>query len=165
MKQEDQNPPKKSGRWLKPVLFFSLAANLLIVGLVAGAFLSPDGPRKKGGDENRAVRGIIGAPFFQALPEKERRNMVREVMGNREKFQERRQVLVSRFENFLAALRSEEFDREEVGRLLGEQRQAAVRRQELGEVLLLDRISEMTTEERATYADELEKRLKWLNRR
>lgn len=155
----------KARRWLMPVLFVSLAVNLLIAGLVAGAFLSPDGPRKSGDENQRAIRGVLGEPFFRALPKDERRAMVRDITGNREQFREGRDALRERVEKFLAALRAESFDRAEAKRLLGELRAAATRRQDLGEDLLLNRLDAMTAEERAAYADALEAQLKGLKRR
>lgn len=161
----DIPPPQPNRRrWIMPVLILSLAANLLVVGIVAGAMLSPDGPRR-GGDDQRAIRGVLGEPFIRALPPAERRAMVRDVFGNRDKFREGREALRSRVQRFLAALRAETFDRAELERLLGEQREAASRRQDLGEQLLLDRLEAMTQAERAAYADALTEQLKGLRRR
>jgi uncharacterized membrane protein len=157
--------PQKPRRWLMPVLLLSLAANLLIVGVIAGAFLSPDGPRRGSGDDQRAVRGVLGEPFFQALPQPERRAMARDVLANREQFREGRDALRARVQDFLAALRAETFDRGEIERLLAEQRQAANRRQDFGEGLLLDRLESMSSEDRAAYADALEERLRSMRRR
>jgi len=154
----------KRRRWVMPLLFTSLAVNLLIIGLVAGAFLSPDGPRKPGNENQRAIRGVLGEPFFQALPRDERRAMVRDIIGNRDQFREGRDALRQRVESFLAELRSESFDRTEVERLLGQQRDAALRRQNFGETLLLDRLEAMTAAERSAYADALEARLKGLRK-
>lgn len=154
-------PPtaSKPRRWLWPALLVSVALNLAVAGLVAGAFLSPDGPRN-GGEDRRAIRGVLGEPFFRALPKDERRAMVRDIVGQRDKFREGREALRERVANFLDALRAEDFDRAEVERLLSQQRQAAVQRQTLGEELLLDRLEAMTPAERAAYADALEERLK-----
>lgn len=157
-------PVTKPRPWVMPVLLLSLAVNLLIAGLVAGAFLSPDGPRK-GDDDRRTIRGVLGEPFFQALPAKDRRAMIRDVIGNREQFREGREALRERVASFLDALRAETFDRAEVERLLVEQRRAAISRQTFGEALLLDRLEAMSAEERADYADALEERLRGLKRR
>ena len=91
--------------------------------------------------------------------------MLREITGNREAFREGREALRARFESFLAALRADTFDRALVGDLLDQQSQAALRRQELGEQLLLDRLAGMTQAEREAYADALEERLKGFRRR
>lgn len=159
-----ETTPSKPRRWQMPLLILSLGVNLMVAGIVAGAWLSPDGPRKRG-DDHRAVRGVLGEPFFRALPEDQRREMAREVLGDRERYREGREALRARFENFLAALRAESFDRAELERLLDEQRQAAVSRQDFGETLLLDRLEAMTQSERAAYADALEDRLKGFKRR
>lgn len=165
MTTDPQPTPTKTRRWMFPVLIVSVALNLLIVGMVAGAFLSPDGPHMRGGDEQRAVRGVLGEPFFRALPAHERRAFARDVLGNREQFREGREALRTRVERFLDALRADTFDRAEVEQLLGEQRRAAVGRQELGEQLLLDRLEAMSPSERAAYADALAERLKGIRRR
>ena len=91
--------------------------------------------------------------------------MVRDILQNREPFREGRDALRDRVAGFLDALRAEEFDRSEAEKLLGEQRQAAIKRQTLGENLLLDRLESMSREERLAYADALEARLQGLRRR
>lgn len=164
MTTETPASARKPRRWLWPVLLVSVALNLAIAGAVAGALLSPDGPRK-GGEDQRAIRGVLGEPFFRALPKDDRRAMVRDIVGNRDTFREGREALRDRVANFLEALRAETFDRTEAKRLLGEQRQAAIRRQTLGEDLLLDRLEAMTPAERSAYADALEERLKGIKRR
>lgn len=156
-------PAPKRRRWVLPVLFASLAINLLVLGMIGGAMLSPEGPRQRG-DGERSLRGVIGEPFVRALPSGERQALVRDAMENRDRVRESRESLRQRFDAFLAALRADPFDPAEVTRLMGEQRQAAVRRQELGEELLLRRLEAMSAEERAAYADALEEGLKRFRR-
>lgn len=154
--------PRKR-RWLLPLLFVSLAVNLLIVGAVAGAMLSQNGPR--GGGDQRALRGVVGEPFFRALPEEARRELVRDALSSHERVRDSREALKKRLDAFLTALRDEQFDPAQVARLLGEQRQAAIRRQQLGEELLLKRLVAMSPAERAAYAAALEEKLKSFRRR
>ena len=90
-----------------------------------------------------------------------RRDIAREGSRTRES----RDALRERFQAFLTALRSDPFVPEDVARLLEEQREVGITRQEFGEALLLRRLDEMSVEERNTYADQLEKQLKKLRRR
>lgn len=152
--------PKKTRRWLMPLLFISLIANMLVVGVFLGALLSPDGPRQE--RQDRQARGVVGEPFIRALPREDRRALAGEVMRNRDEIRESREALRARFEAFLAVLRTDPFDAEEAARLFGAQREAAQQRQEIGETLLMNRLQEMTAQERATYADALEQQLKAL---
>ena len=154
--------PKKR-RWVTPLLYVSLFVNLLVAGLVIGAMLSPDGPRRRADD--RPARGVIGEPFVRALPAEERRALMKDVLSNGDRIRESRESLRQRFEAFLAALRADPFDSAEIARLLAEQRQVAVGRQEIGETLLMKRLEAMTPEQRANYADALEQSLKRLRKR
>ncbi len=160
----ETTPPQKPRRWLKPLLFASLAINLLVAGVVAGSLLSPDSPRKRG-DEDRAMRGVLGEPFLRALPGDQRRAMVRDIVRQRDTLREGRDAVRNRLEGFLAALRAESFDRAEAERLLADQRGAVARIRDIGEVLLLDRLEAMSPAERAAYADALEERLRGGKRR
>ncbi len=163
----DQTPniePRPRRRWIMPVLFISLALNLLVAGAILGRALSPDDHRKRDRVEG-PIRSVIGEPFVRALSRKDRRAVLSEIREKAPRFRESRENLRQRVEAFLAALRADPFNAEDVGRLMQEQRQAARGRQELGEVLLLNRLAAMTASERSAYADRLEKSLKNLRRR
>lgn len=157
----DTPPTLKKRRWVMPLLLASLAVNLLIVGLIVGwAFSDGRTERAKG-----PIRGVLGEPFVRALPESARQSMRRDIMQERGRFKESRDALRDRFQAFLTALRSDPFAPDEVIRLLKEQRQVGITRQEFGEELLLRRLSEMSAEERGAYADRLERQLKSLRPR
>lgn len=157
----DTPPTPKKRRWLMPLLFASLAVNLLVVGLVVGwSFSDGRSDRTKG-----PIRGVLGEPFVRALPESARQSIRQDIIQERGRIKESRDALRERFQAFLAALRSDPFVPDEVTRLLKEQRQVGITRQEFGEELLLRRLSEMSVEERSAYADRLEKSLKSLKRR
>ena len=140
-------------RWL---LFGSLAVNLLILGVVIGWVLSPDGPRR----DDRPARSLMGAPFAEALAPEDRRALSREMRGRADRIEGTRDELRARFETLLDALRAEEWDRDAVTAVLDDQRRAAEGRQRLGEELLLDRLDAMTPEARRAYADRLEERVR-----
>lgn len=156
--------PKAPRRWVIPVMILSLAINLLIVGIVAGWVLSKDGPR---GDrrEAGAVRGLIGEPFVRALPSADRRALFEQAMENRDQLRENREALRQRLDDFLAALEAKTFEPERVRALLADQRAAAIRRQEIGEEFLIERLTAMSQDERAAYAANLRERLKGFRQR
>lgn len=156
-------PEPKRRRWVTPLLIASLAFNLMIVGLVVGRSLSPDGPHRSGFDPGPS-RGLVGEPFVRALPSEERRALVRDILENRSQIRENRDSLRKRFEAFLEALRADPYEPETVGKLLLEQRNVAIGRQEIGEDLLLRRIEAMSDDERSAYADRLEDSLRRFTR-
>lgn len=154
----------KKRRWLVPVLVISLAMNVLVAGVVIGAVVSGGG-KHRGTNDGGPARGFIGEPFLRALPQDHRRALAQGLRENPREIQETREALRERVQNLLAVLRTDPFDAETAARLLSEQRALVVDRQKHGETLLLDRLSSMTAEERADYADKLENALKHLNRR
>ena len=160
----DQPPEKPRRSWLKPLLFASLALNLLIIGAIVGRALSPDNHRHRDRVEGPA-RSVIGEPFIRALSPEDRRDLLADLKNDAPRIRETRDNLRQRFQAFLAAIRADPFVPEEVERLMKDQRQVATGRQELGEALLMRRLQAMTPDERAAYADRLEKSLKRLRRR
>lgn len=154
-------PEKKNRRWLFPLLFVSLAVNLLIAGIVAGWMLSPNASKRS---EYGTIRGLVGEPFLRALPADQRRAMMRDVRREAPRILESRENLRARFEAFLEALRADPYDPSIVSALLREQREVALRRQDIGESLLLERLEAMSPEERQAYADALEKSFTRLRR-
>ena len=151
--------PKPPRRWGRIVLFVSLAFNLLIVGLVAGAMLG--GPRDR--DRDPALRDLGFGPFVHALPRGDRAEMGRAIKREAGSFRENRAELRRQFEAFLAALRADPFDAAEVARLITDQQSRISERQALGQRLLLERIEAMNASQRAAYADALDKSLRRRN--
>ena len=145
--------------WIRVLLVMSLAINLLIAGIVIGAVTSRGGdgsPRTTVG----AARDLGPLPFVMALEPSDRRALGGALRSEASSLRQNREALRVRFEALLGALRAEEFDRETVRRLLAEQRTLGVRRQEIGERILLDRREEMSAEERRGYADRLDRSLR-----
>ncbi len=158
---DEQKPKGGTPVWLRVTLILSLAVNLLIAGIVAGAVF---GDRRGGLD--RSVRDLGGAPFFMALEPSERRELAMRARGEAEEpLRESRRALRQRFEALLSALRADDFDRDAVEALLAEQRAAASSRAALGERVLLDHLAGLSAEERRAYADRLDKSLRRAARR
>ncbi len=148
--------PKKRRHWGKVVLFVSLAFNLLIMGLVAGALLG--GPRDR--DRNPVLRDLGYGPFVHALPRADRAAMTQALKREAGSFRENRAELRRQFEAFLTAVRNEPFDAEYAKRLISEQQGRIGERQRLGQQLLLERLAAMSSGERAAYADKLDNLLR-----
>ncbi|WP_226780489.1 periplasmic heavy metal sensor [Oceaniglobus trochenteri] len=148
----------KSGRIL---LVLSLAANLLVVGVVVGAKLSDRGGHDDRRGPEQALREIGNVPFVMALPRDDRSALIKELGGTRSKaFRANRERLRERFEAVLALLRADDFDAEALRALMAEQRETLFERQKLGEDLLIARLSGMSAKDRAAYADRLDRSLR-----
>jgi uncharacterized membrane protein len=161
MTDAPQTPPAThapTARWVKVALILSLGLNLLILGIVGGAWLSPDGPR---GDRiDRAARDMGATPFIRALEPEDRRALFQAIRREEEPLRQNREELRLRFEALLASVRADPFDPWAVESLLQLQRSAATERQMIGERLLVEQLTTMTPEARDAFADRLEAALR-----
>ncbi len=142
----DNPTPKR--RWMPILLIVSLALNLLIVGVVLGTVL-----RVKDGGPARGPIGF-GAALYHALPKDERKELRGQLSGLRTEGSFNRK---KDFEELVQTLQSVPFDPTAVEVLLDQQAAATA---ELHSVLhdrWLQHVTEMSDEERATYAERLEK--------
>ena len=156
----EQTPPKR--RWVTPLLAVSLVINMLIVGIIAGVFIA-NGPGK--GDRlDGPARSLVGTPFIRALEPEDRRALAQEMRRDGERLRENRTALRARIEALLTALNADPFDSDAVRSILREQRDIALKRQNIGEALLVDQLAKLSREERAAYADRLARDLRRLRR-
>ncbi len=153
-----QDSKSKRSRWVMPLLFVSLAGNLLVAGIVAGTMLTSSGERPD--RSSREVGALVGPHFFRALEPKDRRALIRDVAGQRDRMRENRRELRQRVESLLILLRAENMDVSAVQALLEEQRASVASRHTFGEEVLLKRLTEMTFEERSNFADRLSETLR-----
>ncbi len=140
----------KTRNWMRIALVGSLALNLLIVGIFLGAKLSGDGPGDRRGGHNLPI-GVLG----QALDRDDRRALG---AAFRKEMRKTRGAEATRVDGarFLEVLRAPEFSAAELEELMSNQFARSRASFEVGRVLLLEKITEMTPEERAAYADRLE---------
>jgi len=135
------------------LLAVSLAANLLIVGIVAG-FLWRGGPHRHGA-EDRLM------PMIMALPAEERRalrdSFEHELADGRLVESGRK---AGRLPELLAILRRSPFDREALRVHLARRISRHESHLRIGRDILIDRISGMSDAERLAYADRLERRVR-----
>jgi len=153
--------PASGARWMKIALVISLAFNLLVVGLVLGAALGRERHMDRHDrDRSEVPREFMRSPFLGALDPEDRRAVGRELRRDEGSLRENRAELRARFERLLAAIRTEPFDRAAIEAILDEQRAAGARRLEIAEQAVLDRLSAMSPEARAAYAERLDRSLR-----
>lgn len=136
--------------WLRVVLFASLALNLMVLGLVGGAVISKGGPSGPPSFE-RAF-----GPMTQALSSQDRRTI-----GNalRRDYKQKRANGPRDYRDFsiiINTLRQVPFDADGVVQNLEKHHLSANNRLMQGQELLIDRLVEMSDEERKAYATRLE---------
>lgn len=145
---------KGGGRGLRIALGISVALNLLVAGLVAGAVLRDGGPRE------RMLRDLEFGPFTEALSREDRDALRRDFVARSGGFRDMRSEMRSDFDALLGALRAEPFDIDAARAVLEGQQARMQSRLALGQELLLDRLAAMTPAARAAFADRLEDRLR-----
>ena len=144
-------------RWLRVLLFVSLAANLLIVGLVAGVAMRDDHPARRATTE---LNDLGFGPFGRAFGEKDRREIGRAIEGRSGDIRDNGRAIRQSLENLLAALRQTPFDADEFRALVSGQQTNLEARQTIGRDIVYDRIEGMTDAERQTFAERLERQLR-----
>lgn len=151
---------RPAGRWKTVLLVVSLALNLLVAGALIGAVVGHGREERAERSRPEVPREFMRSPFLGALEPEDRRAVGRELMREDGSLRENRAALRARFERLLVAIRAEPFDRAAIEAILDEQRAAGARRLELAEAAVLDRLSAMSPEARAAYADRLDRSLR-----
>lgn len=148
-------PPRaRMGLGLRILLFTSLALNLAVAGVIAG-FLSrapfrPPPPRPD----------RVGGALTSALSEEDRRAIGRSIFQEMRKTEDEHWQRAVEYRNVLTALRAEPFDAAVLETSLARQGEEAMRMQMAGQEAFLDRIKQMSPQERKAFADRFEQALK-----
>lgn len=151
MDPEQPQQAQKKRNLGRIVLVISLALNLAVAGLVAGAVLRD----KAFGDGPRGFEIGLG-PIGQALEREDRRAIGRAMRENRDLRnagpRNRREAL----ENLVQVLQAEPFDSAALVAHLDETQSQASRVQDAAMRALVDRIAQMSPEDRRAFAMRLE---------
>lgn len=142
-----------TSRGVKIALALSVALNLAVAGLAAGAWL-------RDGSHGGMPRDMSFGPFSEALDDADRKAIRRALLDRLGEFREQRQAARAEFETLLVALRAEPFDPAAMQAALVAIEARNSQRLKLGRTLIESRLIEMSPEERAHFADRLEKGLR-----
>ena len=142
----DQTPRKR--RWVMPLLGVSLAANLLVVGMAAGAFW-----RVKDMGAGKMRGGNSGAVYLRALDPEDRKAIFEELRSERDAS---RTADRGQRDMMLTALRADPFEVSKVEDILAQQLTQGRTARAAIESKWLEVVSQMTAADRATYADRLQ---------
>lgn len=152
-----ENEARKPGRKFRIVLGVSLALNLLVIGAVVGVIAK--GPSSRGGPPGLRE---ISAPYVGAFDRQAKREMRGEM---RKKLPPRSDSIAANkadYAAFLDVVRAPVFDAQRALQIMESQLARAGELQKVGRDLAIDRISEMSLEQREAYAARLEE---WLENR
>ena len=143
----DPANPKRRNLW-KVLFGVSLALNLLIVGALGGAFMR----KGKGPTANHLASGFL---YMRALDFKDKRALRKEILRNKDGRKLVKDRNQASFNSAVGILKSHPFDRAAFENLLDEQVKHAKLRQDSARIALVNRIENMTKEERRIYAQRL----------
>ncbi|WP_254693226.1 periplasmic heavy metal sensor [Sulfitobacter sp. SK011] len=152
----DDKPQRR--KWImRLVLAVSLGLNLLFVGAFAGAAYRGAGGAGARNGEGTGLRGYA-APYVQALPRDKRRALFQALRDNRAGAAPlSRNARRALYQQMVSVLRATPFDPAEAEQVLGAQRDAVLGVHSTAQLIWLEEVTEMTPDERASYADDLEK--------
>ena len=150
----ETDPKPKSRRWIRVLLFVSLALNLLVLGAVVGRVLGdgpPDRRHPRGGDD-------AAIPYTRAFDPEQRKELWRGLRGT---FEGRREGggFLDGYREALTLLRAEPFDQAAFEALLDRQATEAEGRRRAGQKVLADYLGTMSAADRQAYAARLEEGL------
>lgn len=161
MTDTSKTPFLRMKPWLRVLLFVSLAMNLAVAGVVAGAAWRQGGP-----DRDRGPRSDrVSVAYIRALSDEDRR-AIRDAM--RAELPDRtalRTEMRAGFDAILETLRAGELDRDRLAAQISAQFAIGSDIQTTARSLMLDRIAAMSPEERRAYADRLEEELARVTRK
>lgn len=141
----------KSGKGLRIALALSLALNLAVLGLVAGAIFR-DGPGMRGG----MARDLGFGPYSEALSPEDRKALRRALFEKAPEIRNSRRLMREDAQALLALLRAEPFDAEAFHDRMESQHDRMEHQLRLGQDLLQDFVAAMPEAERRAFADRLE---------
>lgn len=152
MQENDIEQPGLPRR-MKWLLIGSLALNLAVIGLLAGAFLRHDGREARGPGP-----AAFGQPYIRALPQEARREIFRAVRASEDVPDRAARRAV--YDDVILQLRADPVDLVALGKTVSQQAEASVAVQRVAQDAWLQIVADMSVSERARYADAVAENLR-----
>lgn len=145
-----------NGRGLRLALAISVALNLAVAGLIAGAALQNGGMFGGRGD---GARELGFGPFTEALSKDDRRDLREALFAKAPELRNARRQNREDTRNLLAALRAEPFDPAGLTAVMEAQKRRMTGQLELGQTLIRDFMIGLSPAARREFADRLDHRM------
>lgn len=145
-------PPPRTRGWIKALLAASLALNLAVAGVTAGAFLRHGGPPA-------ADRDLGLGPLGDALTREDRKALRKAFVAAHPDLKKGLSALKGDFDAVIAALRAEPFDAAALDAALATVALRNADRLDTARNLIADYLKALAPEARAAFADRLEQAL------
>jgi len=155
---DDRDPQGKpgTGHWMRLLLVVSLAANLAVVGVVAGWALRHGGHH----GHHPSRLDMAGGPLTRALSDADRREIGQRMRQVWRETRSDRADIGASFDALVSDLRAVPFDPAQVEQRMQQHRERFAARFAMGQEVLLDHLAAMSDADRAAYADRLEQRIR-----
>ncbi|GAW36042.1 hypothetical protein RA2_03110 [Roseovarius sp. A-2] len=154
--QRDLQDKPGTGSWMRLLLVVSLAANLAVVGVVAGWALRHGGHH----GHHPSRLDMAGGPLTRALSDEDRREIGQRMRQVWRETRSDQADIGTSFDALVSDLRAVPFDPARVTRRMQQHREGFAARFAMGQEVLLDHLAAMSDADRAAYADRLEKRIR-----
>jgi uncharacterized membrane protein len=141
---------------MRLLLVVSLAANLAVVGVVAGWALRHGGHH----GHHPSRLDMAGGPLTRALSDGDRRKIGQRMRQVWRETRAGHPDLGASFDALVSDLRAVPFDPAQVARRMQQHRDGFATRFAMGQEVLLDHLAAMSDADRAAYADRLEARIR-----
>lgn len=137
--------------WVKGLLILSLTLNFLVAGVVVGGIIGHEKrpPHPPAPDE------LTFGPLTGAFSKEDRSAMRHAAEGSGTDFKAMRAMIRGDFERLVVALQADPWDEAAVRAVLTEMRARSLKRMDIGEQVMLERLQAMTPEERKQFAARL----------
>lgn len=137
-------------RRTKILLATSLGLNMLVIGAAGGMFFHNDGPDR--------IRDAAYGPYTRALSHDDRKAIGKALRGEAGGVRQNQPKIRASYEALKTALTADAYDSDLVHRLIIDQQAHGLKRYQIGQRLLLERLDAMSPQQRRNFADRLGRR-------